>query len=90
MSSDTGRGAGRSGPVAWSCPLARRHGFLEALLFAGIACSVAVVALYRVIRLGVRHGIQDTQRHARADQAAAGIAKTIRRQQATYGGSEPE
>lgn len=65
-------------------------GSLEALLFVVIMWSVVVVALYWVIRLAVRHGIQDTQRHSRADQAGAGVAETIRRQQATYGGTDPE
>lgn len=65
-------------------------GSLEALLLVVITWSVVVAALYWVIRLAVRHGIQDTQRHARADRAVAEVAETIRRQQATYGGSDPE
>ncbi len=47
-------------------------GSLEALLFVVIMWSMVVVALYWVIRLAVRHGIQDTQRRSRADRASYG------------------
>ena len=60
------------------------------MLFVVITWPMVVVALYWVIRLAVRHGIQDTQRHARAAQVAAGVSRTIRRQQATYGDPDPE
>ncbi len=39
--------------------------------------------LYWVIRLAVRHGMQDAQRQSRTDRAVAEVAETIRREQAT-------
>ena len=60
------------------------------LVFFALLYGLVAVALYWIIRLAVRHGIQDTRRVARARDAAAGVRQTIDRQQATYGGPAPE
>lgn len=60
------------------------------LVFVVLLYGLVAFALYWIIRLAVRHGIQDTHRMARARESAAGVRQTIARQQATYGGSEPE
>jgi len=60
------------------------------LVFLVLAYGIVVFALYWIIRLAVRHGVQDARRTERAASTAAGVGETIRRQHATYGGSEPE
>lgn len=62
---------------------------MEPLLFF-VVYAVVAFALYWIIRLAVRHAIQDTRRDERAVSAASGVSETIRRQQATYGGPPPE
>ena len=61
---------------------------MEPLLFVVLVWAVVAFALYWVIRLAVRHGIQDVRRVERSVAAAAGVSETIRRQRATYGGVE--
>ena len=65
-------------------------GGAEALVFVVLLYGSVAFALYWIIRLAVRHGIQDTHRIARARESAAGVRQTINRQQATYGGSESD
>jgi hypothetical protein len=65
-------------------------GLVELLLFFVPVWGLTAFVCYWIIRLAVRHGIQDTHRRVRVDRATAGIGETIRRQQATYGGTEPE
>ena len=60
------------------------------LVFLVLLYGTVAFALYVIIRLAVRHGIQDTHRVTRARESAAGVRQTIARQQATYGGPEPE
>ena len=62
----------------------------EVLVFVVLLYGAVAFALYWIIRLAVRHGIQDTRRAGRAQDSAPGVRQTIDRQQATYGGSEPE
>lgn len=49
-----------------------------------------LLVLYWVIRLAVRHGMEDAQRIRQGDRKRAEISETIRRHEATYGGSAPE
>jgi hypothetical protein len=65
-------------------------GGAEVLVFLVLLYGAVAFALYWIIRLAVRHGIQDTRRTTRARESAAGVRQTIDRQQATYGGHEPE
>ena len=65
-------------------------GGAEVLVFLVLLYGAVACALYWIIRLAVRHGNQDTHRVARARESAAGVRQTIDRQQATYGGPEPE
>ena len=65
-------------------------GGAEALVFVVLLYGSVAFALYWIIRLAVRHGIQDAHRIARARESAAGVRQTINRQQATYGGSESD
>jgi len=65
-------------------------GGLEALVFLGLIYGSVAFALYWIIRLAVRHGIEDGRRIDRTRASAAGVSATIRRQRATYDGSEPE
>jgi hypothetical protein len=62
----------------------------EVLVLLVLVYGLVAFALYWIIRLAVRHGIQDTHRADRARDSARGVRQTIARQQATYGGSEPE
>ena len=65
-------------------------GGAEVLVFFVLLYGLVAFALYWIIRLAVRHGIQDTHRVTRARESAAGVRQTIDRQRATYGGHEPE
>ena len=65
-------------------------GGAEVLVFLVLLYGAVAFALYWIIRLAVRHGIQDTHRTTRARESAADVRQTINRQRATYGGSEPE
>ena len=60
----------------------------EALLLVLLMWAVVAFALYWIIRLAVRHGVEDARRVTRAESAAVGVRETIRRQRATYGGDE--
>ena len=62
-------------------------GSAEVLVFLVLAYGAVAFALYWIIRLAVRHGIADTRRRGHADEAA-GVSETIRRQRATYDGSD--
>ena len=57
------------------------------ILLSSIVWGPALVIFYWVIRLAVRHGIEDAQRIARADRRRA---EAIRRHQETVGGPAPE
>ena len=63
---------------------------LEVLLILVLMYGSAALALYWIIRLAVRHGIEDSRQVDRARASAAGVAATIRRQRATYEGPEPD
>ena len=65
-------------------------GGLEVLLFLVVVHGVAAFALYWIIRLAVRHGLEDSRQVERARASAAGVSATIGRQRATYGGPEPD
>ncbi len=65
-------------------------GGLEALVFFILLYAAAAFALYWIIRLAVRHGIEDSRQIDRARASTAGVSATIRRQRATYGGSDAE
>lgn len=65
-------------------------GGAEVLVFFVLLYGLVAFALYWIIRLAVRHGIQDTHRVTRARDSAADLRQTIDRQRATYGGPEPE
>ena len=65
-------------------------GGLEVLLFLVVVHGVVAFALYWIIRLAVRHGIEDSRHVERARSSAAGVSATIRRQRATYDGSKPD
>ena len=60
----------------------------EALLLVLLMWAVVAFALYWIIRLAVRHGIEDARRVTRVDRSAVAVSETIRRQRATYGGDE--
>ncbi|WP_224273910.1 hypothetical protein [Nocardioides lacusdianchii] len=60
------------------------------ILLTSIVWGPALLVLYWVIRLAVRHGMEDAQRIRQGDRKRAEISETIRRHQATYGGSAPE
>ena len=60
------------------------------ILLTSIVWGPALLVLYWVIRLAVRHGMEDAQRIRQGDRKRAEISETIRRHQATYGGPEPE
>ena len=64
-------------------------GALEILVFMVVIYTMVALALYWIIRLAVRHGIQDSRRISQA-RGAAGVRETTNRQQATYSDSEPE
>ena len=65
-------------------------GGLEVLVFMVVLYVMVAFALYWIIRLAVRHGIDDSRRVARGRESAAGVRETIRRQQASYDdGSSP-
>jgi hypothetical protein len=49
-----------------------------------------VVLLYGVIRLAVRHGMEDAQRIRQGDRKRAEISETIRRHESASGGSAHE
>ena len=59
---------------------------MDPVLLFVLVYGVVAFALYWIIRLAVRHGIQDVRRDERSAAAAAGVSETIRRQRATYGG----
>ena len=61
---------------------------MDALLFFVLLYLLAAFALYWIIRLAVRHGVQDVERDARTTRSSARVSETIRRQRATYGGAE--
>ncbi len=63
---------------------------LAQILLTSIVWGPLLLLLYWVIRLAVRHGMEDAQRIRQGDRKRAEISKTIRRQQATYGGPTPE
>jgi hypothetical protein len=65
-------------------------GLLFVLVVVPVVAALSVLALYWVIRLAVSHGIQDARRAEGTARAVAGVSETIRRQRATYGGTEPE
>jgi hypothetical protein len=65
-------------------------GLLFVLVVVPVVAALSVLALYWVIRLAVGHGIQDARRAEGTARAVAGVSETIRRQRATYGGTEPE
>lgn len=60
------------------------------ILLTSIVWGPVLVVLYWVIRLAVRHGMEDAQRIRLGDRKRAEISETIRRHEATYGGSAPE
>lgn len=60
------------------------------ILLTSIVWGPALLVLYGVIRLAVRHGMEDAQRIRQGDRKRAEISETIRRHQATYGGSAPD
>jgi cytochrome c biogenesis protein CcdA len=59
-----------------------------ALLLVLFAWALGAFALYWVIRLAVRHALEDARRLERVERSATGVSETIRRQRATYGGDE--
>ena len=59
-------------------------------VLSSVVWGPMVVILYWIIRLAVRHGVQDAHRANRIDDATAALRGTIRRQQATHGGAAPE
>ena len=65
-------------------------GGLEVLLFLVLVYGSVAFALYWIIRLAVRHGIEDGRQVDRARASAAEVSATIRRQRATYDGPEPD
>ena len=65
-------------------------GLTELLLFVVPAWGLTAFVCYWVIRLAVRHGTLDAYRIDRVDQRIAERTAAMGRQQATYGGAEPE
>jgi hypothetical protein len=63
---------------------------LAQILLTSIVWGPLTLLLYWVIRLAVRHGMEDAQRIRQGDRKRAEISETIRRHQATYGGPTPE
>ena len=60
------------------------------ILLTSIVWGPALLVLYWVIRLAVRHGMEDAQRIRQGDRKRTEISEAIRRHEATYGGSAPE
>jgi len=62
---------------------------LVQIVLSSIVWGPVLVILYWVIRLAVRHGMEDAQRTRQGDRKRAEIAEAIRQRQASSGGSAP-
>lgn len=65
-------------------------GLTELLLFFVPVWGLTAFVCYWIIRLAVRHGTLDAYRIDRVDQRIAEMSAAMARQQATYGGCDPE